>query len=446
MRILIVDDEPNVREALSGNLRLEGYETCSAADAEEAQRLVLAADCQVAIVDLRLPGVDGISLLKWIRAQKVDLPVIMISAYREVPDVVRALRLGAVDYVVKPFGFEEIAVRLRRLLAQRQARATEPGAGIPPPDALGRSAAMAKLKRLVARAGPVPSTVLITGESGTGKEVVARAIHAISPWGREPFLAINMAGLPETLAESELFGYERGAFTGADSRKHGLLEQAGSGTVFLDEIGDLAPRIQVKLLRVLQDRAFLRLGGLEPVRLQARIMTATHQRLDDKIASGEFREDLYYRLNVLRIEVPPLRERPDDIPLLAGRFVSALNQRMGRHIEGLSLEALAELATYSFPGNVRELENVIERAYVGADGATIESHDLDLPGDGRGTAVALPLLKSLERAAIVEVLDRTAGNRTRAAELLGVTRRTLFTKVREYAIPMPPRTGRSRQR
>ena len=440
MRVLVVDDEPNVREALRSNLKLEGFEPQCAADAAEAQRTLLTAACDAAIVDLRLPGPDGLDFLRWVRAQRMDLPVIMISAYREVPDVVRALRLGAVDYLVKPFGFEELMVRLRRLTAQREAR---PAAPRPPAfeeatDSLGRSPAMSQVKRLVARAASVPSTVLITGESGTGKEVVARTIHRLSRWSSGPFAAINIAGVPEGLLESELFGYEKGAFTGADGRKKGLLEQAASGTLFLDEIGDMPPLVQVKLLRVLQERQFTRLGGLEPIPLDARTIAATNKRLEDLVAAGGFREDLFYRLNVLRIEVPPLRERIEDISLLVGRILGSLNKRMGKKVEGVSLESLAAMAAYSFPGNVRELENIIERACALSDSAVIEVSDLDLPDRRAPSGARMPLLKSLERAAIVEVLGRTRGNRTRAAEVLGVTRRTLFNKMREYAIS-PPR-------
>ncbi len=391
-------------------------------------------------MDLRLPGPDGLDFLRWIRAQRMDLPVIMISAYRDVPDVVRALRLGAVDYLVKPFGFEELMVRLRRLTAQREARPAAPRAPAfeEAIDALGRSQAMSQVKRLVARAASVPSTVLVTGESGTGKEVVARTIHRLSRWSAGPFVAINIAGVPEGLLESELFGYEKGAFTGADGRKKGLLEQAASGTLFLDEIGDMPPLVQVKLLRVLQERQFMRLGGLEPIRLDARTIAATNRPLEGLVAAGSFREDLFYRLNVLRIEVPPLRERIDDLSLLVGRFLGSLNARMGKNVEGLSLEALSAMAAYSFPGNVRELENLIERAYVLTDSSVIEVSDFDLPDHGAAAAARMPLLRSLERAAIVEVLARTRGNRTRAAEVLGVTRRTLFNKMREYAIA-PPR-------
>jgi two-component system response regulator AtoC len=366
------------------------------------------------------------------------VPTIIISAYGDVRDAVAAMKLGARDYLVKPFDPEELLLRLRRLFSESAlARQAEVGrqavdAAVPGADAwIGDGEKMRQVRSLVERVAPTSSTVLITGESGTGKEVIARLIHALSANPDGPFAAINIGGIPDTLLESELFGYEKGAFTGAADRKRGLLELASAGTLFLDEIGDMPMHLQVKLLRVLQERRVQRLGGTLAIPINARIIAATNRDLEALLKEGKFREDLYYRLNVIRIEVPPLRERREDIPRLAGHFVEKLNRARGRKLSGLDPDALERLQAYAFPGNVRELENRIERAHILCISDRITARDL---GEPFATVTRLPKLgrlKDQERALIESTLARHGGNRTRAAAELGISRRTLQTRLKE---------------
>jgi two-component system response regulator AtoC len=300
---------------------------------------------------------------------------------------------------------------------------------------------MKHIKELIARVAPTPSTVLITGESGTGKEVIARSIHAHSGRADSPFVPVNIGGVPEALLESELFGHERGAFTGAVARKTGVFELAGGGTLFLDEIGEMPLHLQVKLLRVLQDRHFMRLGGTQRIPVGARIVAATNRDLDALVRDGRFREDLFYRLDVVRIQLPPLRDRTEDLPEIIGHLIARLNQKLGRAVRGLEPEALARLRSHRFPGNVRELENLLERAMIFAENQTLSAPDLGLPdvSVGPGDAAAEPrTVRSAEKQTIVEALRRWEGNRTRAAEELGITRRTLLNKIRQYGIDIPP--------
>ena len=519
MRVLVADDEPNIRASLQRYLELDGAEVVIADNGLAAQRRLQQETFAAAVIDLRMPGMDGLELLRWMRAERPRLPAIMISAYGEVADAVAAMKLGAGDYLVKPFDPEELVLRLTKLVEAQalrdHAEAAGRAAGDAPP-ALGESAAMARIETLVRRVAPTPSTVLVTGESGTGKEVAARALHHHSA-RTGPFVPVNTGGIPEALLESELFGYERGAFTGATQRKIGMFELADAGTLFLDEIGEMAPQLQVKLLRAVQERRIQRLGATVEVPIAARLVAATNRALEEEVAAGRFREDLYYRLNVVRIHLPPLRERLDDLPLLAGRILTRLNRTMGRQLQGLSPAALQVLGGYRFPGNVRELENILERAVIFAEGATIGPDDLDLgaarpehsrahpdppqpdhgpaaPGVESGGAAGarrLPLprqraragdpltsctfileravifaegatigpddldlgaarpghtaaaaepaafrgtLKEQEQRLIETALSRWEGNRTRAAEELGITRRTLFNKLRQLGL------------
>ena len=406
-----------------------------------AQRRLQEGTFAAAVVDLKMPGMDGLELLRWIRAERPRLPVIMISAYGEVADAVAAMKLGADDYIVKPFAPEELVLRLTKLVeaqALRDHAEVASRAADDTPPVLGESAVMARIDDLIRKVAPTPSTVLITGASGTGKEVVARALHHHSSRGG-PFIPVNTGGLPEALLESELFGYERGAFTGAEQRKIGLFELAAAGTLFLDEIGEMAGPLQVKLLRAVQDRRIQRLGGTESVPIDARLIAATNRDLEQEVAAGRFREDLYYRLNVVRVHLPPLRERLADLPLLTGRILARLNQTMGRQIQGLTPAAVQVLGDYGFPGNVRELENILERAVIFSEGATIGPEDLDLGTARPGQPDAPPqsaavsgTLKENERLLIEAALSRWEGNRTRAAAELGITRRTLFNKLRQF--------------
>ncbi len=453
MKVLIVDDEKNIRDSILRYLKLEGIEAEGAENGHAARRKLAEQAYGAAVVDLRMPGMDGLELLRWIREEGPDIPVIIISAYGEIRDAVEAMKRGARDYIVKPFDPQELILRLARLREEQRLKeqAEQARSVVGHPGWVARSPAMRAVADLVARVAPTPATVLITGESGTGKEMAAREIHRLSRVSEGPFVPINIGGLPETLLESELFGYERGAFTGADRRKPGLFELANGGTLFLDEIGDLPVHLQVKLLRVIQERQIQRLGGTQRLPVDARLIAATHRNLPELIGQGRFREDLYYRLNVFRIDLPPLRERREDLPLLAGQLIARLNHTMGKTVEGIEPEALEALERYPFPGNVRELENVLERAFILSDGPRIGRAALGglaapaktaewtgaAPGRPRPSQAggeARGSMRQIERQALVEALARWEGNRTAAARELGISRRTLFNKIREYGL------------
>ncbi len=440
MRVLVADDEKNIRQSIASYISAEGMEAAAAADGAEAQALLTQQSFDAMVLDLRMPVMDGLSLLAWLKEEGPPVPVIVISAYGDVRDAVEAMKLGAWDYLVKPFDPEELLIRLRRLLEERALRNREE-AGRLSVSASGDAAAggvwigdgekMRAVRSLVEKVAPSTTTVLITGESGTGKEVIARLINSLSADPGGPFVAVNIAGIPETLLESELFGFEKGAFTGAAERKRGMIELAASGTLFLDEIGDAPPSIQVKLLRVIQERKVQRLGGTQLIPINARIVAATNRPLEEMVAQGKFREDLFYRLNVIRVEIPPLRERAEDIPRLAGRVVEKLNRERGRRVKGIEPEAMARLSAYPFPGNVRELENRIERAYILCAGDVITARDLGEPFTAPARPPRQGRLHDQERDLIRKTLARHGGNRTRAAEELGISRRTLQNKLKE---------------
>jgi DNA-binding NtrC family response regulator len=441
VRVLIADDEKNIRDAIAAYIAGEGIETVTAADGAAARALLESEAFDGAVLDLRMPKLGGLELLKWLKEEGPDVPAIVISAYGEVKDAVQAMKLGARDYLVKPFDPEELLMRLKRLLAEsaRASRAEaqlQAGDGTGPLPWLGDGQRMRALRALVGKVAPTPSTVLITGESGTGKEVIARLIHALSSNPEGPFVAINIGGIPDSLLESELFGYDKGAFTGAEARKRGMFELASSGTLFLDEIGDMPMQLQVKILRVLQDKKVQRLGSTQPIPINARIIAATNRNLEAQLKEGKFREDLYYRLNVIRIEVPPLRDRSEDIERLARFFVEKLNRERGRRIGGFDEGALASLRAYPFPGNVRELENRIERAYILCASDLIGLEDLGEPFSSAPAPAARKqgILKDLEGEAIRRVLEKHGGNMTTAAAELGISRRTLFNKRKELGI------------
>ncbi len=450
MKVLVVDDERDIRESIQRYLQLEGMAADCAENGLSAQRRLRQELYSAAIVDLKMPGMDGLELIRWIRAEGLRVPVIMISAYGEINDAVEAMKSGAQDYVVKPFNAEELLLRLRKLIDEQSLKDTvELGrrSGSTDSELVGQSAPMLAVRKRIDQIASVPSTVLVTGENGSGKEVVARAIHARSAVASGPFVAVNVGGVPETLVESELFGYEKGAFTGAAGRKVGLFELASMGTLFLDEIGEMAPALQVKLLRVLQDKKIRRLGATQDLPIDARIIAATNRDLELLVREGRFREDLYYRLNVARIDVPPLRERPEDVPLLVGRLIEKLNRKMGRTVEGISAEAMRKLQSYRFPGNVRELENIIERAFIFSESGILEEGSIDIKLQDRPAPAAAPTMKGIERRSIIEALSRWEGNRTRAAKELGISRRTIIAKIKEYRLDseLPPRSpSRSR--
>lgn len=447
MKVLIVDDETNIRELMKKYFRIEGIEAEGAENGLSAQRKLQETAYDACLIDLKMPGMDGLSLIEWIRHTGYRMPVIMISAHGEIKDAVEALKQGAQDYIVKPFNPEEVCIRIKSLVDVQNLRnsmESETRKDQSEELFIGNSPKIVKIKQLLEKIAPTPSNVLITGESGTGKEVVARSIHQKSKVNDGPFVAINIGGVPENLLESELFGYEKGAFTGAVSRKTGMFELANGGTLFLDEIGDMPLSLQVKILRVLQERKITRLGGTTQLPINARIISATNKDLETMVREGSFREDLFYRLNVVRINIPPLRERPEDIPSLAGFILKRLNNEMGHKISGFSVEALDLLKKHSFFGNVRELENILERAVIFADSDLITPFCLDLRGSVSRPGIEFEeteeetsqacSLKEIEKKAIIKSLHRWEGNRTKAAEELGISRRTLINKIAEFEL------------
>lgn len=444
LKVLLCDDEENIRSLMKRFFSLEAIDCDTAENGLSAQRMLRESAYDAVLVDLRMPGLDGLSLIKWLRAEGFRMPIIMISAHGEITDAVTALKEGADDYVVKPFDPEELVIKLKNLVdASNLKNLVEGGKRL---DMLiGDSPEMLRIKSVIAKAALSSATVLITGESGTGKEVVAREIHNLSNVKDGPFIPINIGGIPENLLESELFGYEKGAFTGASSRKNGMFELASGGTLFLDEIGDMPLSLQVKILRVLQERKMTRLGGVEQIPINARIVAATNKNLEEMVKKGDFREDLFYRLNVVRIEIPPLRERSEDIPLLAAYIIRKLSRDMSSRITGFTPEAIEALKSHHFYGNVRELENIIERAMIFTDSSTIDVKDLDLrssvsrsmeKNEELSSSHDARSLRDLEKDAIIAALHRWEGNRTKASEELGITRRTLISKIKEYDIKL----------
>lgn len=450
MKVLIVDDERNIRESIQKILGFDSIESGSAPDGAAALELLRSEPFDAVVTDLRMPVMGGQELIERMRGEGMRCPVIMISALGEIHDAVTALKSGATDYLIKPFDPDELVLKLVAAVATRKledrfeagARTASSTSGF-----VGEGEAAKDLARTIAKVAASGTTVLITGESGSGKEVVAREIHARSPRADEPFVAVNVGGVHEGLMESELFGHEKGAFTGAGTLKVGLFELAGPGTLFLDEIGEMPLPLQVKLLRVLQERKIRRLGGTRDIPVAARILSATNKDIEELVRVGRFREDLYYRLNVVRVAVPPLRERRDDIPLLASFLLGKLRARMGRGAARLAPAALEALSAYSYPGNVRELENILERALIYADGDEILAADLGLAPPRRKPATrisgpeATPAeapadasLDAAERLAIELALANSGGNRTRAAAALGISRRTILYRIKRYGL------------
>ncbi len=445
MRVLVCDDEENIRNQMKRFLGMEGIEADTAENGLAAERMLRQAHYEAVIMDLKMPGLGGMDVLKWMRSEGFRTPVIMISAYGDITDAVTALKQGAQDYIVKPFNPEEVVIRTKSLVEAEGLRRFAENEKTEDGGFIGESPEVQSIKHMIAKIAPTPATVLITGESGTGKEVVAREIHRLSKLSGGPFVAINIGGVPENLLESELFGYEKGAFTGAGQRKTGLFELAAGGTLFLDEIGDMPLTLQVKLLRVIQERRIIRLGGTEPTPINARIIAATNKNLEKMVAEDKFREDLFYRLNVVRIHLPPLRERRSDVPLLAAYILARYNRQMGTRVTGFTPEALDVLKNHNFYGNVRELENIIERAMIFAESDTIDSDDLDLrtscvyrDGDGEkeSNGSSCLTLRDAEKKTIIQSLQRWEGNRTQSARELGISRRTLISKIQEYDIEL----------
>jgi two-component system response regulator AtoC len=492
-RILIADDEINIRRVLEAILRRDGYEVVTAANGEEALA-GMSRGIHTVITDLKMPGLDGMGLLRRLSVDFPDVPVVMITAHGSVENAVGAVKLGAFDYVEKPFDQEQIrqivAKALRtHVLSRRDARPEETAAR-GRFRLVGESTAIQQVYQVVEKVADTPSTVLITGESGTGKELVARALHDNSSRTGGPFIKINCAAIPKTLMESELFGYEKGAFTGAVGSKPGRFELAHGGSLFLDEIGEIPVEMQVKLLRVLQESEFERVGGIKTIKVDVRLVTATNRDLAAEIASGGFRDDLYYRLNVVPIHLPPLRERREDIPLLVNHFITRFNERLKKQVNGIEPEAIDRLVSHHWPGNIRELENVIERTILFCESNMIRIIDLPAelggtppqglagsaaqpvqPPDDRLAAAstssgALPVVQAatgpmpsasssvpqvgeevgslkeavraeterVERELIQRALDETAGNVTQAARKLQISRKSLQTKMKELGL------------
>jgi two-component system, NtrC family, response regulator AtoC len=435
--ILVADDDAVARELLVEVLTREGYRVRAAAGGAEAIRAAESEVFDVALIDLRMPDVDGLAVLARIRALDPAPPVFILTAFAAIETTIEAIRQGAYDYLSKPFRVDEIKLAVRRVLEterlvreNREFRQELRGRyGVE--RLIGQSPEMVDIYRLVARVAALDTTVLIQGETGTGKELVARAIHYASPRAERPFVAIDCAALPESLFESELFGHERGAFTGAVGSRRGLLETADGSTCFLDEIGELPLGLQAKLLRVLQERVLRRVGGNEPLPVNLRLIAATNRDLRKRVEDGTFREDLYYRLNGVTIAMPPLRERGADIPLLAHDFMQRYTAAAGKSLEGFTPEALALLSGYRWPGNVRELEHAVERAVALARSAVILPEDLppEIHAEpARAPELPAPrmTLDEVKRWYVNAVLEETGGNKVRAADLLGIDRRTLY--------------------
>ncbi|MCX8116797.1 MAG: sigma-54 dependent transcriptional regulator [Desulfobacterota bacterium] len=449
-KILIAEDEASQRELLEGFLKKEGFSVETASKGREALEKIEADFFDLALLDYKMPELDGLQTLREIRRRFPDLPVVMMTAYGTVETAVASMKEGALDYLTKPIDLEELLLIIRKTLERSnlirenrelKARLQERYAF---QNIISASPKMEEVMGLVARVAPSQATVLIRGESGTGKELIANAIHYASPRADKPFLKVNCAAIPETLLESELFGHEKGAFTGALQKRIGRFEEADGGTLFLDEIGELPPTTQVKLLRILQEKEFQRLGSNISLRVDVRVIAATHRNLEEAIKNGSFREDLYYRLNVISIHLPPLRERREDIPLLIDHFLKKYSELNRKKIQDLSKEARALLLRYSYPGNVRELENLIERAVVLCRGPVITREDLPFhlqegvpEKDWNVTKKMKTLPESLEeveRDLILKALHQHQGIQTRAAESLGISERVLRYKMKKYGI------------
>lgn len=452
-RILIVDDEKLIRWALRERLTLEGYDVIEAGDGKSAREAFRDAAPDLALVDLRLPDTDGMTLLGEMLQAWPEFPVIIITAYSSVDNAVTAMKHGAFDYVTKPFNLDELAISVRRAIdasamsRRFSAQVREQKARFGLGNIVGESSAMRERKQLALRvARSEARTVLLLGNTGTGKDLFARAIHYESVRADKPFMNITCTALPENLLESELFGYEKGAFTDAKERKKGLFELADGGTVFLDEIGDMTPAIQAKLLRVLEDKTFRRIGGLGDISVDVRIVAATNRDLDDAMSRGVFRRDLYYRLGGMPIVLPPLAERTGDIPLLAQYFLAQCNHEFHRGFSAITPAAIEKLERYPWPGNVRELRNVIERAVLLGTADVIAPADLELGRPQAGAAaqevaeneIRLPSggvdLGEVEKSLIRQALDRTQWNQTHAAALLGISRDQVRYKVEKYGL------------
>jgi two-component system response regulator AtoC len=439
VKLLVVDDEAIVRESLSAWLKDVGYQVLTAENGHKALEVIEKEKPDIMIADLVMPGMDGIELMKRAKAQQPKIEVIIITAYASIPTAITAMKEGAYDYIEKPFCPERAELLVKKLAEHQEL--VEENLSLRQKledhyrfeNIIAKSSKMQRLIELIKAVGKSNATVLITGESGTGKELVARAIHSQSHRQNKPFVAVSCAALPESLLESELFGHEKGSFTGAYAQKKGKFEFANGGTLFLDEVGEMSANIQVHLLRVLEEKEFTRVGGNEPIRVDVRVISATNKDLRKAIEKQEFREDLYYRLNVINIELPPLRERKEDIPLLAEHFLNKFATENQKEITGFSPEAMELVLGYDWPGNVRELENAIERAVILAKDSIITI--ADLPQENLSLAYSTTPrknLKEVEKGHIWKIIRETGENYSEAARILGISRMTLYNKAKEY--------------
>ena len=461
-KILVIDDEANLRKVLAAMLRRDGFDVTVAADGEQGLAEFNKNGADIVVTDLVMPRAGGMEVLRAINAADPDVPVIIITAHGTVDSAVEAIKAGAFDYITKPFEQAELSAVISKAakahdVARRSVRADDKARAA----IIGDSPQLQEVFKIIDKVADTPSTVLINGESGTGKELVASALHGASSRRDKPFIKINCAAIPHTLLESELFGYERGAFTGAVTSKPGRFELADGGTLFLDEIGEIPIEMQVKLLRALQEGEFERVGGIKTTRVDVRLIAATNRDLQAEIEAGRFRKDLYYRLAVVPLVLPPLRERRGDIPMLARHFVEKYNRKLNKRIEGIADDALALLQAYDWPGNIRELENLIERVLLFADGPFITATDLpesmrqgatpppapspasETPtGEGGLKDIVRMKAAELEKDLISKALEETGGNVTRAARLLQISRKSLQTKMKEFGLRDTAQDGR----
>jgi two-component system, NtrC family, response regulator AtoC len=452
-RILVTDDDPVSCQLFAEVLEGEGYRVDRVLSGEEALRQLDQETYALLLVDVRLPGISGLAVTREVRRTHPDLPIVVMTAFGSMEIAIEAIREGAFDYTSKPMNLEELKHTVSRALAPRRAAGSGRLAGsdddiAPLGTIIGRSPAMVEVYKTVARVAATKSTVLILGESGTGKELMARALHQHGPRSHRPFVAVDCGAMTESLLESELFGHVRGAFTGAFTEKRGVFEEADMGTCFLDELGDISPNMQAKLLRVLQENEIRRVGGQKWIKVDVRILAATNKDLGEMVKHGAFRQDLFYRVNVVTIQLPALRQRPEDIPALAYHFLRRYSQENGKPVVGISEDAMALLRTYAWPGNIRELENTIERAVALSNQAMLMPEDLPVELRDRaakGTALEvssagwsgfedLPSLEEIKKRYILHVLNSTQGNISRAAEILDVDRRSLYRMLERYHV------------
>ncbi len=443
LSIMVVDDELVVRESLKGWLEKFGYGVDTAEDARDALEKLEREGYDILFVDIKMPGMDGIELLKKVKEDQPDVIVVMITAHGSIESAIEAMKAGASDYLMKPFDPEDLELLIEKLVQTK--RLVEQNVWLRESyegksrfqDLIGQSGAMQKLFELIQDVAPNDTPVLIVGETGTGKELVAKAIHALSPRRYAPFVAVNCGAFTETLLESTLFGHEKGAFTGAHHMQKGRLEMANGGTLFLDEVGEISPKMQVDLLRVLEEKKFHRLGNPKPMAADFRLVSATHRYLEEAVQDRAFRQDFYYRINVITIAVPPLRERKEDVALLAHHFLGRYNQELNKNVAGISKEALDILTGYHWPGNVRELENVIERAVVIGKKRKIAPVDLPFQGVSIPRKTTAGTLEKVEKDHISEMLRACGWNIARTASLLGINRTTLYKKIKKYGLKQP---------